>query len=193
MSGQPGWHPDPAHRHEFRWWDGSRWGDQVIDGGTTATDPLTGGAFADARSGTPQGAGTTGGLKGALAPRSTSATGSAATNNISARSSSGEGAASMAPAPLPEPLVPEVPVHPIDRSAGSAPPRTSGVASHPPRSGHESGWQPVSKLLGYLGFVVSIGLLVKMVIIGYYPHEIPILGGVALVAWGLLRVSELAE
>ena len=39
MSSPPGWHPDPAGRHELRWWDGSTFTDQVADGGVTSTDP----------------------------------------------------------------------------------------------------------------------------------------------------------
>lgn len=35
-----GWHPDPGGRHQFRWWDGTRWTDQVADGNTVGTDPL---------------------------------------------------------------------------------------------------------------------------------------------------------
>lgn len=35
-----GWHPDPSGRHQFRWWDGNRWTDQVADAGVVATDPL---------------------------------------------------------------------------------------------------------------------------------------------------------
>jgi hypothetical protein len=34
------WHPDPAGRHELRWWDGQRWTESVSDGGATSTDPL---------------------------------------------------------------------------------------------------------------------------------------------------------
>lgn len=36
----PGWHPDPAGRHEHRYWDGATWSDQVSDGGVVAIDPL---------------------------------------------------------------------------------------------------------------------------------------------------------
>jgi hypothetical protein len=36
----PGWHPDPAGRHQYRWWDGSTWTDRVADGGQDAVDPL---------------------------------------------------------------------------------------------------------------------------------------------------------
>ena len=36
----PGWHPDPASRHEFRWWDGNRWTESVSDQGLTGTDPV---------------------------------------------------------------------------------------------------------------------------------------------------------
>lgn len=34
------WQPDPAGRHEARYWDGVTWSDLVADGGVTATDPL---------------------------------------------------------------------------------------------------------------------------------------------------------
>jgi hypothetical protein len=44
MSGQgqstpPGWHPDPFQRHEYRYWDGVQWTDQVSNQGQTASDP----------------------------------------------------------------------------------------------------------------------------------------------------------
>jgi uncharacterized protein YxjI len=34
-----GWHPDPFGRHEYRWWDGFRWGEQVSSGGRQGNDP----------------------------------------------------------------------------------------------------------------------------------------------------------
>jgi hypothetical protein len=34
------WYSDPAGRHEYRYWDGSTWTDQVSDAGTVGTDPL---------------------------------------------------------------------------------------------------------------------------------------------------------
>jgi hypothetical protein len=34
----PGWFPDPAGRHEHRWWDGERWTVQVADHGVTSVD-----------------------------------------------------------------------------------------------------------------------------------------------------------
>lgn len=37
---QPGWYADPSRSAELRWWDGSRWTDQVVRGGVTATVPL---------------------------------------------------------------------------------------------------------------------------------------------------------
>jgi hypothetical protein len=40
MSQQPGWHPDPGGRHEYRYWDGTTWTDDVSDGGVAAKDPL---------------------------------------------------------------------------------------------------------------------------------------------------------
>jgi Scramblase/Protein of unknown function (DUF2510) len=35
----PGWHPDPFGRHEYRWWDGGQWSDQVASHGRQAVDP----------------------------------------------------------------------------------------------------------------------------------------------------------
>ncbi|HEV3134497.1 MAG TPA: DUF2510 domain-containing protein [Acidimicrobiia bacterium] len=37
--GAPGWAADPYGRHQWRYWDGSRWTDQVADGSTQSTDP----------------------------------------------------------------------------------------------------------------------------------------------------------
>lgn len=36
----PGWNPDPTGRHEYRYWDGDDWTDDVSDDGVTAVDPL---------------------------------------------------------------------------------------------------------------------------------------------------------
>jgi len=36
-----GWNPDPAGRHQYRYWDGATWTDQVSDVGQVTTDPLT--------------------------------------------------------------------------------------------------------------------------------------------------------
>jgi hypothetical protein len=36
----PSWQGDPTGRHEYRWWTGSAWADQVSDGGTTGHDPI---------------------------------------------------------------------------------------------------------------------------------------------------------
>jgi hypothetical protein len=35
-----GWYADPTHRHQSRYWDGSRWTEHVADSGVSATDPL---------------------------------------------------------------------------------------------------------------------------------------------------------
>lgn len=37
----PGWYPDPMHRHEVRYFDGSAWTDHVADAGTQQIDPIT--------------------------------------------------------------------------------------------------------------------------------------------------------
>jgi Protein of unknown function (DUF2510) len=36
----PGWHADPTSRHQYRYWDGTRWTDDVADGGVASTDSL---------------------------------------------------------------------------------------------------------------------------------------------------------
>ena len=36
----PGWHPDPAGRYRFRYWDGTRWTDHASNGDHPTTDPL---------------------------------------------------------------------------------------------------------------------------------------------------------
>lgn len=44
----PNWYPDPSGRHEYRWFDGVNWSDQVSDHGRQGTDPITGpGALPD--------------------------------------------------------------------------------------------------------------------------------------------------
>jgi len=40
----PGWHPDPTGRHEYRYWEGGAWTDDVSDGGATSVDPIDGAA-----------------------------------------------------------------------------------------------------------------------------------------------------
>jgi hypothetical protein len=37
--GAPGWAADPYGRHQWRYWDGNRWTDEVADGSTQSTDP----------------------------------------------------------------------------------------------------------------------------------------------------------
>jgi len=36
-----GWFPDPAQRHQYRWWSGSEWSEHVSDSGVSSVDPLT--------------------------------------------------------------------------------------------------------------------------------------------------------
>ena len=36
----PDWYPDPARRHELRYWDGQEWTPNVSDRGVAGTDPL---------------------------------------------------------------------------------------------------------------------------------------------------------
>jgi uncharacterized membrane protein YhaH (DUF805 family) len=35
-----GWYPDPAGRHQYRYWDGMQWTVSVSDNGVAASDPL---------------------------------------------------------------------------------------------------------------------------------------------------------
>ncbi len=35
-----GWHPDPARRHEQRYYDGTAWTEHVVDAGNQSTDPI---------------------------------------------------------------------------------------------------------------------------------------------------------
>ena len=35
------WEPDPTGRHQYRWFDGEEWTDQVADDGVQSVDPLT--------------------------------------------------------------------------------------------------------------------------------------------------------
>lgn len=39
---QPNWYPDPMGRHEYRWFDGQQWTDQVSDHGRQSSDPIPG-------------------------------------------------------------------------------------------------------------------------------------------------------
>jgi hypothetical protein len=34
------WAPDPYGRHQVRYWNGTRWTDNVADNGVTARDPV---------------------------------------------------------------------------------------------------------------------------------------------------------
>ena len=35
------WEPDPTGRHQYRWWDGEGWTDQVADDGVQTVDPVS--------------------------------------------------------------------------------------------------------------------------------------------------------
>jgi hypothetical protein len=39
VASPPRWYPDPARRHQLRYWDGGRWTDRVSDGGVETSDP----------------------------------------------------------------------------------------------------------------------------------------------------------
>jgi len=45
----PGWHQDPYHRHEQRYFDGSRWTEHVVDAGTQGLDDPAGTVIAPPR------------------------------------------------------------------------------------------------------------------------------------------------
>ncbi|MGC4961589.1 DUF2510 domain-containing protein [Gordonia sp. DT101] len=40
MSAPPAWYPDPAGRHQFRYWNGQTWTEHVADAGQQGIDPL---------------------------------------------------------------------------------------------------------------------------------------------------------
>ncbi len=40
MSSPPRWYPDPARRHQLRYWDGGRWTERVSDNGIPSVDPV---------------------------------------------------------------------------------------------------------------------------------------------------------
>ncbi len=40
MDNPAAWHPDPAGKHDHRWWDGQRWTEHVADAGVASIDPL---------------------------------------------------------------------------------------------------------------------------------------------------------
>ena len=39
--GVSSWESDPTGRHQYRWWDGERWTDQVADNGVQSVDPVS--------------------------------------------------------------------------------------------------------------------------------------------------------
>jgi hypothetical protein len=55
----PGWNPDPTGRHEYRYWDGGNWTDDVSDNGVTSVDPVAGGAVSPGAGGPPIATGAT--------------------------------------------------------------------------------------------------------------------------------------
>jgi hypothetical protein len=55
----PGWNPDPTGRHEYRYWDGGNWTDDVSDNGITSVDPVAGGASVPGAGGAPTAVGPT--------------------------------------------------------------------------------------------------------------------------------------
>ena len=48
-SNPPNWYPDPMGRHEYRYYDGTQWTDQVSSNGKQSTDPLQAPAHIPAR------------------------------------------------------------------------------------------------------------------------------------------------
>ncbi len=39
--GVSSWEPDPTGRHQYRWWDGEQWTDQVANDGVQSVDPVS--------------------------------------------------------------------------------------------------------------------------------------------------------
>ena len=44
---EPSWQPDPTGRHDYRWWNGVHWSDQVGDRGVVTIDPVPVAPLAD--------------------------------------------------------------------------------------------------------------------------------------------------
>lgn len=55
---KPDWYPDPAGRHQYRYWDGAAWTDNVADSGKASSDPLARSGSADAGAGATAGGAT---------------------------------------------------------------------------------------------------------------------------------------
>ncbi|MXW57170.1 MAG: DUF2510 domain-containing protein [Acidimicrobiia bacterium] len=63
------WEPDPTGRHQYRWFDGEEWTDQVADDGVQSVDPITS-SEADLPRETPPSAPPPGSVPGASPPDS---------------------------------------------------------------------------------------------------------------------------
>jgi hypothetical protein len=135
MSTSPaGWQPDPRGRHEYRYWDGSKWTDHVSDKGVVSSDPV-----ADETPAEPAAE------EQATQIRSTMSEPSEQATQIRSTMSEPE----SAPAPAPEPAAaPPAAEQPVAASApaasqpattppagGSAPPPGAGSSSTPASSG----------------------------------------------------------
>ena len=139
----PGWQPDPTGRHEYRYWDGGTWTDDVSDAGLTSLDPAPGLAAARRPARRPP----------ASTPRSwTPLRASPRRPPTAPRARRPVRAATRRPTPVPGPA--GTAPRPATRPTAAAPLRPA----KPPRSGPSTG------LLVGLG-AVALALIVAIVVV----------------------------
>lgn len=118
MSEQTGsWQPDPFGRHQYRYWDGAEWTDQVADDGVTSVDP----PVADPA--------------GAVTGEGESAAGEGAAPEAAAPAEPpppAEAAAPVAPAAAVPPSDPQPSTPPAEPQGWGAPDATTAMAATPP-------------------------------------------------------------
>jgi hypothetical protein len=106
------WQPDPFGRHQYRYWNGSEWTDQVANDGVTSVDP----AVADTAP--------------AVAPDAPAE--SAAEPGADAPAEPAAGVPSEPAPTTPEPVAPPAPVAPSAPQGWAAPDATTAMPASPP-------------------------------------------------------------
>lgn len=110
----PGWHPDPQGRHQYRFWDGTIWTDQVSDNGVVNTDPLNAAPA-------PSDAGPTGGEAGGTQQSDANDTGFGGATGATAGSATG-GPPPVSGGPPPgSPILPDLDTPPAPESSSKLP------------------------------------------------------------------------
>ena len=116
----PGWHPDPQGRHQYRFWDGTIWTDQVSDNGVVNTDPLNAAPA-------PSDAGPTGGDAGGTQQSDANDTGFGGATGATAGSATG-GPPPVSGGPPPgSPILPDPDTPPAPESSSKLPLVIAGI------------------------------------------------------------------